>query len=245
MNGELGANAIDAVTAIAERDGSAALPALTQADLCALGAADKSLVCQRTWDWWLGLGEQGREEMADQSLQLLAFRELITPARGGAPAVPVPELGMILAARSWPEPLVTCQLPGMDAALNPRFFGMTQQGTGLRVLVCELLTERPSGPGDRADFGTMLSYTLVTPHWAAKVLTAWARAAGGFITSGPPTIDIFARNADGQLARDRYEVRPDGQFLDIRRPETDLPPERLDDMQAARKLALAFTGAVA
>jgi hypothetical protein len=243
MNGEPEVNAVDSIAAIAERDGSAALPALTQADLCALGAADKSLVCQRTWDWWLGLGERGRAEMAAKSLELLAFRKLIVPVRGGVPAVPVPELGMILSARSYPEPLVTCQVPGADAALNPRFFGMTQARIGLRVLVCELLTERPSGPGDHAEFGTMLSYTLVTPAWAAKVLAAWARVVGDFGTGEPPVIDIFARDGDGRLARDRYEVCRDGEFFDVRRPATALPPERLDEMQVTQLLTAALIGA--
>jgi hypothetical protein len=243
VNGELDVNAVDSIAALAERDGSAALPALTQADLCALGAADKSLVCQRTWDWWLGLGEQGRKEMAAKSLELLAFRKLIVPVRGDVPAVPVPELGMILSARSYPEPLVTCQVPGADAALHPRFFGMTQEGIGLRVLVCELLTERPSGPGDHAEFGTMLSYTLVTPAWAAKVLAAWARVAGDFGTGEPPVIDIFARDSGGRLARDRYEVFRDGEFFGVRRPATALPPERLDEMQATQMLTAALIGA--
>lgn len=243
MNRELGADVIDSITALAERDGSAPLPALTQADLCALGAADKSLVCQRTWDWWLALGETGRAEMAARSLELLAFRKLIVPVREGVPAVPVPGLGMILSARSYPEPLVTCQVPGRDAALNPRFFGMTQAGTGLRVLVCELLTDRPSGPGGQAEFGTMLSYTLVTPAWAAKVLAAWARVASDFRTGEPPVIDIFARDGDGRLARDRYEVFRDGGFFDVRRPATALPPERLDDMQVTQLLTAALIGA--
>jgi hypothetical protein len=235
-------NSIDSITAVAERDGSAPLPALTQADLCALGAADKSLVCQRTWDWWLGLGDQGRAQMAAKSLELLAFRELIVPARGDVPVVPVPELGMVLSARSYPEPLVTCQVPGADAALHPRFFGMTQQGAGLRVLVCELLTERPSGPGDQAEFGTMLSYTLVTPAWAAKVLVAWARVVGGFDTGEPPVIDIFCRDEDGKLVRDRYEIRRDGEFFDVRRPAAALPPERLDEMQVTQLLTAALIG---
>jgi hypothetical protein len=243
VNGEPSVNAIDSITAITERDGSAPLPALTQADLCALGAADKSLVCQRTWDWWLSFGEQGRTEIAAKSLELLAFRKLIVPVRDRVPAVPVPELGMILSARSYPEPLVMCQVPGADAALHPRFFGMTQEGTGLRVLVCELLTERPSGPGDHAEFGTMLSYTLVTPAWAAKALAAWARVVGGFGTGEPPVIDIFARDRDGQLARDRYEVFRDGEFFDVRRPATALPPERLDEMQVTQLLTAALIGA--
>jgi hypothetical protein len=243
VSGEVGADAIDSLTSAAERDGTAPLPALTQADLCALGVADKSLVCQRTWDWWLGLGKRGRKAMEAKSLELLAFRKLIMPVSGSVPAVPVPKLGMILSARSYPEPLVTCQLPGRDATQNPRFFGMTQEGAGLRVLVCELLTDRPSGPGDRAEFGTMLSYALVTPAWAAKMLTAWARVASGFRTGEPPAIDIFARDGDGQLARDRYEVFRAGEFFDVRRPATSLPPERLDEMQVTQLLTAALIGA--
>jgi hypothetical protein len=244
MNAKLGADAIDAATALAERDGSAPLPALTQADLCALGAAEKALLCRRTWDWWLGLGERGRAEMAAKSLELLAFRELLMPGRGSVPAVPVPVLGMILAARSSPEPLVTCQVPGLDAARNPRFFGMTQQGTGLRALVCELLTDTPSGPGDSAELGTILSYALVTPAWAAKMLAAWARIAGDFAASQPPAIDIFARDSGGRLGRDRYEILRDGEFFNIRRPATALRPQRLDEMLVTQLLTDALTGAV-
>jgi hypothetical protein len=243
MSRKAGADAIDAVTATAERDGTAPLPALTQADLCALGAADKALLCQRTWDWWLGLGERGRAEMAAKSLELLAFRELIVQARGSGPAVPVPELGMILAARSSPQPLVTCQVPGLDAAFNPRFFGMTQRGTGLRVLVCELLTSTPSGPGDSAELGTILSYALVTPAWAARMLATWARIAGDFAAGQPPAIDIFGRDADGRLGLDRYEIVREGAFFVVRRPATSLPPQRLDEMLVTQVLTDALIGA--
>jgi len=242
LNRNLDTNVIDSLAATAERDGSAPLPALTQADLCVLGAADKALLCQQTWDWWLGLGEQGRAETASKSLELLAFRKLIRPAHGSVPAVPVPELGMILAARSSPEPLVTCQVPGQDATRNPRFFGMTQQGTGLRVLVCEMLTGTPSGPGDSSELGTILSYAIVTPVWAATMLAAWARIAGDFAVGQPPTIDIYARDADGRLALDRYEIICDGEFSDVRRPATALPPQRLDEMLVAQLLTAALTG---
>jgi hypothetical protein len=244
LNRNLGAEVIDSLAATAERDGCAQLPALTQADLCALGAADKALLCGRTWDWWLGLGERGRAETTARSLSFLAFRELLMPARGRLPAVPVPELGLILAARSSPEPLVTCQVPGLYAARNPRFFGLTERGAGLRVLVCELLTDTPSGPGDSAEFGTVLSYGLVTPAHAAKMLAAWARVAGDFAAGQWPAIDIFARDADGRLALNRYEIRRDGEFFDVRQPETARAPQRLDEMLIAQLLTAALTGAV-
>jgi len=241
VNAQPGADAIDALTATAERDGCAPLPALTQADLCALGAADKALLCQRTWDWWLGLGERGRQQATAGALELLAFRKLILPARRRGQAAPVPELGLILAARSSPEPLVTCQIPGQDATANPRFFGMAQRDTGLRVLVCELLTGTPSGPGDSAEFGTILSYALVTPAHAAKMLVTWARTASGPAAGKAPAVDIFVHGAGGRLALDRYEIARDGRAFDVRRPATGLPPQRLDEMLVAQLITAALT----
>jgi hypothetical protein len=239
-----GANVIDALTATAERDGKAPLPALTQADLCALGVADKALVCKNTWNWWLSLGERGREETAANSLSLLTFRELLMPARGPVPAVPVPELGLILAARSAPEPLAICNLPGQDAGSNPRFFGMTQRGTGLRVLVCELLTDKPTSPGDSAGFGNEITYALVTPWYAATMLATWARIASDFADSEWPTIDIYARDPGGQLVLYRHELLLDGDLFYVRRPAISQPPQRLDEIMAIKLLTTALTGAV-
>ncbi len=240
-----GADVIDALAATTERDGTAPLPALTQADLCALGAADKALLCQRTWDWWLSLGERGREETAANSLSLLAFRELLMPARGRVPAVPVPELGLILAARSAPEPLVTCQLPGQDATSNPRFFGMTQRGTGLRVLVCELLTDDPAGgPGNDAGFGKAIIYRLVTPGYAATMLATWARIASRFADAEWPTVDIYAHDPSGQLVLDRHELLLDGDLFYVRRPAIPQSAQRLDETMVTELLTTALTGAV-
>jgi len=243
MTTNSGAETIDALAATAERDGTAPLPALTQADLCALGAAGKALLCQPTWDWWQSLGKRGRQQMAAKSLDFLSFRELLMPARGRVPAVPVPELGLILAARSSPEPLVTCQVPGLDATRNPRFFGMTQQGRGLRVLVCELLTSTPSGPGDSAEFGTILSYAVVTPAYAAKMLTTWARITSDYAPGEPPEVDIYARSTGGRLALERYQMRLDGGLFDVRGPATALPSQRVDEMLAVQLLTAALTGA--
>jgi hypothetical protein len=45
------------------------------------------------------------------------------------------------------------------------------------------------------------------------------------------------------LVRGRHEVFRDGEFFDVRRPETALPAERLDKMQVARLLTAALIGA--
>ena len=87
------------LAATAERDGIAALPALSQAELCALGAAGRSLVCERTWTWWTALGAGDRAALTVRSVELLAVRKLITAAGDPVRAAPAPGLAMILAAR--------------------------------------------------------------------------------------------------------------------------------------------------
>ncbi|HTU72137.1 MAG TPA: hypothetical protein VMG38_01330 [Trebonia sp.] len=58
---------IHQLVAAAERDGTVALPALSEAELCTLGAAGTSLVCVRTWAWWTGLSERERAGLAVRS----------------------------------------------------------------------------------------------------------------------------------------------------------------------------------
>lgn len=233
-------NAVDEITAVVERDGAATLPALTQAELCALGAADKSLVCKRTWEWWTGFRDAEREDLAARALGLLAHRGLVVPASGEVPGVPVPELGLILAARTQPEPVVTCQIPGKDAAFEPRFFGMTEEGAGLRVLVCEILTSKPSGPGERADFGTMLSYALVTPGRTAQIICAWARAAARREAAAKPAVNMFGHGVEGQPYADRFELRPDGRCFGLHHAGAGIPPGRFDEMRTVKMLTDAL-----
>lgn len=202
-----------------------------------LGVASKSLICERTWGWWTAMDDAKQADLTAKSLELLAVRELLVPARGEASITPTPELGMILAARTHPEPVVVCQIPGQDAAFHPRFFGMTQQGVGLRALVCELLTDHPSGPDGRAEFGTMLSYTLVTPGKAAQIMCAWARTVGGLGIETRPAIDVFGHDKTGQPFLDRVELRPADTLFDVHRVAAGIPPGRFDDMRVYKMLA--------
>ena len=231
-------NAIDALAAAAERDGETPLPLLTQADLCALGAAGKTLVCARTWTWWTGLSSTEREALAAKSLEVLVLRGLITPASGKAPAVPVPELGLILGARANARLVVTCQVPGEDTAFEPRFFGITQQDAGLRAVVRETLTPDAPGPGGQADLGTILRYTLMTPAHAATTMTAWARGKGT-----ATQLDVYGHGADGRISLDRFEIRPAGTLFDVYRPAGGIPPGRFDHMELRQMLTSALAGA--
>jgi hypothetical protein len=231
-------NPIDSLAAAAGRDGTVPLPTLSQAELCALGAAGKGLVCQRTWAWWTGLGEDERADLIVSALELLAVRGLIQPGDGPVPAA---GLAVILTARLRPEPVVVCQVPGQDAAFCPRFFGVTAEGPGVRVLVRETLTERPAGPGGQPEFGTLLRYALVTPEAAARDLAGWAREAASMAGAQPPAIDVFGHDRPGRLRRSRLRVRPSGGFFEVRRD--GIMPGRLDEKRLCQILATMLTGA--
>lgn len=150
-------NAVDVLVRMAAERGAIPLPALTEAELCALGAAKNSLVTERAAQWWGSFGDDEREGLVVRALALLATRRLLSPASGEVPAVPVPALGVILAARANPEPLVVCHVvKDIDAArdgdfsradgrevahddtMAPRFFGLAGQDGRTRAVVCEM-----------------------------------------------------------------------------------------------------------
>jgi hypothetical protein len=231
-------NPVDSLVAAAGRDGTVPLPALSQAELCALGAAGKGLVCQRTWAWWTGLGEDERAGLTASAVELLAVRGLIRPGDGPVPAVPAAALAVILTARLQPEPAVVCQVPGQDAAFCPRFFGMSAEGARPSMLVRETLTGQHAGIGE---FGMLLRYALVTPNAAAWDLVGWARSAASVAGARPPVIDIYGHDGPGRLRRGRLWVRPVGGFFEGRRD--GIMPARLDEKRLCQILATMLTGA--
>jgi hypothetical protein len=256
--GPPGADPVGALAAAADRDGAVSLPELSQAELCVLGVAGQSLVCEQTWSWWTSMSEDEQQDMTVKTLELLAVRRLIAPpAAGSRPADPGPHqnplrvaagAAVIVAARAAPRPLVTCQLPGRDASYQPRFFGMTQARRGLRTLVCELLTARPSGPDGRPEFGTVLRYALVSPAKAGAMLVSWAQTAcpPGGPGGEPPTVDIFSHDQQQRLRRDRFRLLPDGSAFDVTRTGQDGAPDpalRFDRLGLAQQLTGALTGA--
>lgn len=159
-------NAVDVLVRMTARHGAMPLPALTEAELCALGAAKNSLVTERTARWWGSFDDDEREGLVVRALSLLAARRLLSPAQGEVPAVPIPALGVILAARAIPEPLVACHVvKDIDAArdgdfsradgrevahddtMAPRFFGLAGKDGKTRAVVCEMPAgaETPAG----------------------------------------------------------------------------------------------------
>jgi hypothetical protein len=206
------------------------------------------------------MSEDERQDMTVKTLELLAVRTLITPARPGrspgglrrqeSPLQVAAGAAVIVAARAAPRPLVICQLPGRDASYQPRFFGMTQARGGLRALVCEMLTERPSGPGGQPAFGMVLRYALVSPAKAGVMLASWAQTVSRPLgpTGEPPTVDIFSHDRQQRLRRDRFQLRlrPDGSTFEVTRTGQDWAPDpalRFDRMGLAQQLTGALTRA--
>jgi hypothetical protein len=216
----------------AERDGGIGLAELSQAELCALRAETLSLVCERTSRWWVRLGTARRQILGRMALDLLASRGFVRLPPGASAAELYeanqlsnedlgPELAVILAARTSPRPLVSCQVPGMDDLnwCHPRFFGITSPGLMLRVLVCEVLTERPAGLDGRPTLGTILRYSLMTPEWAAKMITSWSGLipARNQRRGQPPTVTMISHGGQNTLNQERFEIRPDRDIFVVTR----------------------------
>lgn len=224
------AGGAETLIALAERSGGVMLAELSQAELCALRAETASLVCERTSRWWARLGTARRAELGRIALDLLASRGFLRLPPGASAADMYeasqlgsehlgPELAVILAARTSPRPLVTCQAPGTDDLnwCHPRLFGITSPQRRLRVLACETLTARPAGLHGQPALGTILRYTLMTPERTGQMLTAWAGLVpAGRQRTGPPTVTLIAHSgqaAPGQerqaaLAEQRIGIRP-------------------------------------
>jgi hypothetical protein len=132
-----------------------------------------------------------------------------------------PELAVILAARTSPRPLVTCQVPGMNDLnwCHPRFFGITSPAHRLRALVCEVLTGHPTCLGGRPTLGTILRYSLMTPERTARMITSWA----GLIPARNqrrgklPTVTVISHGGQNTLNQERFEIRSDRGTLVVTR----------------------------
>jgi hypothetical protein len=237
----------------AERTGGIKLAELAQAELCALRAETTSLVCERTARWWARLGDARREELGGKALDLLVARKLLRLPPDANPKEIyeadqltnehlAPELAIILAARTGPRPVVTCQVAGQDALnwCHPRFFGITTPAGALRALVCEVLTEYPAGLHGRPTLGTILKYALMNPERTAKMIAAWARV----IPNGTPTITLFAHGSQATLDREGFQIRPHGCTYTVTRSGSGGradPPATLDEAGTLIELASALT----
>jgi hypothetical protein len=253
------AEGAEKLIASAERHGGIMLAELSQAELCALRAETLSLVCERTTRWWVRLGTGKRRELGQLALELMAIRGVLR-LPPGASAIDMyeagqlsnehlaPQLAIILAARTSPRPLVSCQVPGMDELnwCHPRFFGITTAGHRLRVLVCEVLTEHPAGLQGQPALGTILRYTLITPERTAKMIASWARAvAAGRQPGSLPAVTLLAHgDGQGTLDQERFQIEPGHGIFVVTRSGPDGradPPVMLDEAGTIMELASALS----
>jgi hypothetical protein len=203
--------------------------------------------------WWHRLDNQVACEIRHRTVVHIEvgmhFDFLRLPPRTSAVRMPdlsrafSPELAVIVAARTSPRPLAICQVPGRDDMnwCHPRFFGITSLGRMLRVLMCEVLTERPAGLHGQPTLGTILRYTLMTPERTAQMITSWAALIPeGQRRSGPPTVTLVAHGGQNTLSKASMGVRPDhGRFIVTRmhREGTADLAMPLDEAQAISELA--------
>ena len=246
--------------ASAEQNDGIMLGELAQAELCTLRGEAVSLVCERTRRWWTQLSTDERRELGHLALELMVIRGLLRPPPGSS-AVQMyesgqlanehlsPELAVILAARAGPRPQAACQVPGLDDLnwCHPRFFGITSPERRLRVLVCEVLTDKPAGLHGQPALGTILRYTLMTPERSAQMITSWA----GLIRerrrlSALATVTIVRPGGLSTLDQERYEIRPDrGTFVVTRSGPDGVadPAMRLNEAGTIMEMASALTRA--
>jgi len=252
------AEGAEKLIASAERNGGVMLAELSQAELCALRGETLSLVCEPTTRWWVRLGTGKRRELGHLALDLMAIRGLLR-LPPGASAIGMyeagqlsnehlaPELAIILAARTSPRPLVSCQVPGLDDLnwCHPRFFGMTSPGHRLRVLLCEVLTQHPAGLLGQPTLGTILRYTLMTPERTAKMIACWATAvAAGRQLGGLPATTLLAHGDQGTLDQERFQIEPGHGIFIVTRSGPDGradPPVMLDEAGTIMALGSALT----
>jgi len=210
--------------------GAARLPALSAAELWVLCGDRQVLADDAEARWWHGMTEAERARLARAMLDLLAERGLLRrdgtlpspagdgPGAGGdrpaGAAMPlVPEIALIVAARQAPAVVAVATGEGGSAAGAPRLFGLAEGGRPPRVVVAEVVDDKPRGP-----FGPLHHFSLLSAGRGGHALAAWAtepRAGGrprrrGGKADASRVIDVYRYTEDEQLDHRRIVVRPDG-----------------------------------
>lgn len=170
-----------------EREGAVALPALSAAELCVLGAMQSSLIDQDAGAWWTALPDAERITIGALALRFLLHRRLLEPPDsdaedGSGELVPVrvrPLLGFVLAGRIRPA-FVAIRREGADAVPDPvRLYGIADE-SGLRTVLVEAATHRSI-----EGFGPGYEYVLSSPAGAVGSLVRWVGRIPASAGDGP------------------------------------------------------------
>jgi hypothetical protein len=199
------------------------LTALSMLDLCALGAPSQVLFHPAVAKLWLSRSQEARDKMAQDMLASLAERGLLfgSPDSSLAPGVRQyrfhPTLGIIMAARSRPSFVVTCEVEKHPNMREPSFFALGDQNSPVRAIVVEWPRPAPEGRAKAlarmGPFGWLSSYALLTRARAASGLAEWAMLPTPKPRIGKPparTITMFRHNAGHDAIGLRLAVYGDG-----------------------------------
>ena len=205
---------VDAVQALldqVERDGAVQLPALSAAELGAVGAMRASLVDDQARSWWTAMAGGERATLSATALQFLVHRRLLVPPEPGAGddaervALEVqPLLGVILAGRTRPAFVVLRREGTGGAPDRMRLYGIADEARGLRCVLAEEATGKQVeglGPG--------YLYVLASTAEAIRSLIRWIGRAPVRVTTDADqasVIEVYRPDTGAGPARRRILV---------------------------------------
>lgn len=232
-----------------ERDGAVQLPAVSAAELGALGALQGALIDDDAWSWWIGAPEAERLQLAAMALKFLVHRGLVDPPdpdadrveRADEVALRVrPLLGMILAGRLQPSFVAVRREGAGSPPDRMRLYGIAEEGTGLKAVLAEEATGKHA-----SGFGPGYQYALVSPTEATLSLVRWVGRSPGrrFAIGRRPVkvIDVYRPNTGSGPTLTHLTVTPVPDGFRVER-DGDGSPVEGDEGLLGRLLADVLTG---
>lgn len=186
------------------------LPAMTAAELFALGALAHPLLDNRALSWW---NEQpDHEALARRGYERLVEREMIDPTTGSLAPLP----GLVLAGRARPAFVIVCR-PRPDADPGPAHaFGIADETAGLRAVLMEA-----AWPKDYKWAGPAYTFVLAGAPTASHDLANWAAERKH------RTLDLYLPGSETRLPSTRFVVTPALRRLHVDRVTPPGDPRRV------------------
>ena len=227
-----------------ERDDAVQLPAVSTAELGALGALQGALIDDDAWSWWIGKPEAERGQLAAMALKFLVHRGLVDPPdadtdqaehteraeRADEVALRVrPLLAMILAGRLR-SAFVAVRRDGAGSSPDRmRLYGIAEEGSGLKAVLAEEATGKHA-----SGFGPGYQYALVSPAEAATSLVRWVKRSPGrrlAIGRRPvKVIDVYRPNTGAGPTLSHLTVTPVSDGFRVERDSDGSPVEGDEDL---------------
>lgn len=176
------------------------LPAMTAAELFALGALAHPLLDARALNWWNAQPDQ--DSAVQRGYDRLAERDLIDPVSHRL----APLSGLVIAGRSRPAFILVARSQP-DADPGPaRAFGIADEASGLRAVLMEAVS-----PRDHGWAGPGYSYVLAGATTASREFADWAAERK------QRTLDLYLPGSETKLPSMRFVVAPALRRLHVER----------------------------